>query len=64
MKEARKNGSKQKKWIKKRHSVIRAVAGVLMKPVLKHKYHIKIEKFDEKPQRQYLILFNHQTPAD
>ena len=64
MKETRKNGSKQKKWIKKRHSVIRVIAGALMKPVLKHKYHINIEKFDEKPQRQYLILFNHQTPAD
>ncbi len=64
MKEARKNGSKQKKWIRKRHSVIRAIAGALMKPFLKHKYHIKIDKFPEKPQRQYLILFNHQTPSD
>ena len=61
------NTTKKKKkepWIKKRHAIIGAVAGAILKPYVKHKYNIEIEKFKEQGDRQYLILSNHQTGFD
>lgn len=55
---------KDKKWIKVRHLVARNIICVLLKPYTALKYGIKIEKFREQGDRQYLILLNHQTPFD
>lgn len=55
---------KDKKWIKARHLVARNIICVLLKPYTALKYGIKIEKFREQGDRQYLILLNHQTPFD
>lgn len=53
-----------KKWIKFRHKVITALAYVVLYPIAKFKYNIKIEKFGGDRKRAYLILLNHQTPFD
>ncbi len=55
---------KKTKWIKKRHKLIRDVAGCVLSPFVKLKYNAKIIKYKEKKQRQYLVLYNHQTAFD
>jgi 1-acyl-sn-glycerol-3-phosphate acyltransferase len=56
--------AKRKKWIKPRHSIIQAIAKVILTPVCKIKYGITVEKFKEQEDRPYLILYNHQTAFD
>lgn len=59
--------SKKKKrdpWLKPRHAVITNLAKLVLKPYIKHKYGIKMEKFKDQGDRQYLILANHQTGFD
>ena len=53
-----------KKWVRVRHKIIVNIAKVVLKPYIKTKYNVKIEKFKEQGNRQYLILFNHQTAFD
>ena len=61
-----KSNKKKKKepWIKKRHAIITAAAKILLKPYIKAKYGITMEKFKEHGDRQYLIIANHQTGFD
>ena len=63
---ATKTNKKKKKepWIKKRHAIITAIAGAVLRPYIKCKYNIKVDKFKEQGDRQYLILSNHQTGFD
>ncbi len=56
--------AKKKKWIKFRHKVIVNIARCILKPIVRTKYHAKIEKFKEEGKRQYLVMFNHQTAFD
>ena len=56
--------AKREKWIKPRHKIIQALAKIILHPVCKLKYGIKIEKFKEQEDRPYLILYNHQTAFD
>ena len=61
------NKTKKKKkepWIKKRHALITFLAKGVAYPFVVNKYGIKIEKFKEQGDRQYLILANHQTGFD
>ncbi len=60
------NKQKKKKepWQKPRHAVITNLAKLVLKPYIVHKYGIKMEKFKEQGDRQYLILSNHQTGFD
>lgn len=53
-----------KKWIKYRHRVIINIARVILGPITRIKYHVKIQKFKESKKRQFLVLFNHQTAYD
>ena len=55
---------KQKKWLKFRHRVVRALLESAFHVYCKFKYGIKIEKFGEQKKTPYLILFNHQTAFD
>ena len=64
MEQAKRKKKKKEPWIKKRHAFIAAAAGVVLRPIVYGKYHIKIEKFKEQGNRQYLILANHQTGFD
>lgn len=54
----------KKKWIKYRHKIVRNILFAIIYPYARIKYRIKIEHFKEKEQRQYLILYNHQTAFD
>lgn len=55
---------KKTKWIKKRHKFIRTVAGWVLYPFVKFKYNVDIIRYKDAPNRQYLILYNHQTAFD
>jgi len=59
-----KKKKKKKKWTKARHKIIQHVLFWFLKPYCKLKYGIKIEKFKEKKNGPYLILYNHQTAFD
>ena len=51
-------------WIKFRHKIIRDLAYAVLVPYSKIKNGIKVEKFKDNPERQYLVVFNHQTAFD
>ena len=55
--------NKRKKWILPRHNFGKFVVGCYAYPKMKLKYGIKIEPFKD-ANRQYLILYNHQTAHD
>lgn len=55
---------KQEKWIKARHHVVTAVARAVIAPYTRVKYGVHVEPFKEQKNRQYLVLYNHQTPFD
>ena len=55
---------KKKKWIRKRHLFVTRVVSFFLKPYVKFKYGLSIEKFKEQRKCPYLILLNHQTPFD
>ncbi len=52
---------KNNKWIRPRHKFARAIIYILIYPVVKLRYHIKIKK---QKTGQCLILSNHQTAFD
>ena len=55
---------KAKKCIQPRHKVVVPLLRTLFKPIALWMYHIKIDKFKEENNRQYLVLANHQTGFD
>ncbi len=55
---------KRKKWIRFRHGVVRNIVIPIIHAYCRWKYGVKIEKFREQGDRQYLILMNHQTVFD
>ena len=55
---------KKKPWIRFRHRVVRNVLFPTLGTYSRLTYGIHIEKFREQGDRQYLILFNHQTAFD
>ncbi len=59
-----KNNKNKKKWVRRRHRVVRNILICVLKPYSVLKYGIKVDKFKEQKDRPYLILYNHQTPFD
>ncbi|MBE7092239.1 MAG: 1-acyl-sn-glycerol-3-phosphate acyltransferase [Clostridiales bacterium] len=55
---------KKKKWIKKRHEIITKIAYYILYPYVKLKYNVDITRYKENQQKQYLVLYNHQTAFD
>ena len=51
-------------WIKPRHRFFRDLAYVCLAPVMRHRYGLELRPFTEQGGRQYVILYNHQTPMD
>lgn len=51
-------------WMKPRHTLVRNIAGPILCPFIKTKYHITIEKLEYIKGKSYLILSNHQTGFD
>ena len=56
--------NKQKSWVKFRHKVVYTLLRPLFAPYIIWKYGIKVERFKEENNRQYLIVMNHQTGFD
>lgn len=56
--------NKNKKWTRPRHTLVRNLLSITLGVYTKLRYRIKVEKHKEKEQRQYLILYNHQTAFD
>ncbi len=54
----------KKKWIKKRHTIVRNLLYWPLYAICHFKYGLKVEKFKGDTNRPYLILFNHQTAFD
>ncbi|MBR6736796.1 MAG: 1-acyl-sn-glycerol-3-phosphate acyltransferase [Clostridia bacterium] len=59
---ARKDNAK--KWVKPIHKFGKALVAFFVYPFIKLKYRATVEKFKEQNGRQYLVLYNHQTPFD
>lgn len=55
---------KQKKWIKKRHTIFKKIAYFFMRHYIKKKYGLEVEKFRGEKGKAYLFLSNHQTGFD
>ena len=55
---------KQETWIKPRHRVITALVRPFLGTYCRWKYGVTVEPFREQGDRQYLVLFNHQTAFD
>lgn len=62
--EKNKKTKKRKPWANPRHAIITAIAGAILKPYSEINYGIKVDKFKEQGNRQYLVLANHQTGFD
>ncbi|MBQ9495733.1 MAG: 1-acyl-sn-glycerol-3-phosphate acyltransferase [Treponema sp.] len=59
-----KNIVRKKQWVKFRHRIWRNIAYCVLYPYARIRYGLHCEKFREQGNRQYLILYNHQTPFD
>lgn len=55
---------KKNQWIRFRHRVVRNLAYGVMVWYTRLRFGVKIEKFKEQGDRQYLIIMNHQTVFD
>lgn len=55
---------KREPWIKKRHLIITEIVRPILVPYIKWKYGIKMERFAEQGDRNYIVLANHQTGFD
>lgn len=55
---------RKKKWVRFRHLFFRNILSLFLGPYCRIKYGIKIEKFKPQKNKQYLILYNHQTAFD
>lgn len=56
--------NKKKKWVRLRHKIVRALAYGVLVPFSTIRYGLKVKRMKEGRDRQYLILYNHQTPFD
>ncbi len=54
----------KKKWIRLRHKIVRSIAYAILYPYSVIRYGINIKRLKEGRDRQYLILYNHQTAFD
>ncbi len=54
----------KKKWIRKRHLVVRHTLGIFFRAYSRIRYGARIRRFKEEGKRPYLVLFNHQTAFD
>ena len=54
----------KKKWVRLRHKIVRNVACGILFPFSVIRYRLKVKRMREGRDRQYLILYNHQTPFD
>ena len=60
----KKSKSKKSKWIKPHHQIVRDLVNLVLYPYSRIKYGLRVEKLKEGRDRQYLVLYNHQTAFD
>lgn len=56
--------NKKKKWIHLRHKIVRALAYAVLYPYSVIRYGLSVKRLKNGRDRQYLILYNHQTAFD
>lgn len=59
-----KNRKKNKRWVLPRHKILLKIVNFFYGKHVIRKYNIDITPFTERGDRNYLVLFNHQTAAD
>ena len=59
-----KKKTKQKKWLKFRHRVVRNILFATLGVFVRLRYRVRIKRFREQEKRPYLVLMNHQTAFD
>ncbi len=64
VKKTKNRKNKKKKWTRPRHAVITRLAYAVLAPYCRWKYGVAVEKFAAQGDRQYLVVFNHQTAFD
>ena len=55
---------KQKPWIRFRHRVVTRLVRPFLSPYVRMSYGVKVDVFRQQRDRQFLVLFNHQTSFD
>lgn len=55
---------RKKKWVRFRHKVVKWLLRGIFGLACRIRYHVKLTPFREQKGKQFLILFNHQTPFD
>lgn len=55
---------KQKKWTHPRHGVIMEIIRFFLAPYCRWRYGVTVDPFVNQGDRNYLVLYNHQTPFD
>ena len=53
-----------KRWTRRRHNIVRNLVNLFLYPYSRIKYGLRVEKLKEGRDRQYLVLYNHQTAFD
>ena len=64
MEKAKNKKKKAKRWLKFRHRVVKKLLRICFGWFCEARYRVKIKPLGEKKERQYLILYNHQTAFD
>ena len=55
---------KREAWIKPRHKIIVALLRPIVSLIAKLNYHVRIDRFTQEGDRNWLVLANHQTDFD
>ena len=55
---------KAQTWIKPRHKVVRDIANATLGVWVRLRYRAKVDHIKDSKGKQYLLLYNHQTPMD
>ncbi|MBQ3864743.1 MAG: 1-acyl-sn-glycerol-3-phosphate acyltransferase [Clostridia bacterium] len=63
-KEGRSSKGRKKPWIRRQYRILLRIFGPLIGLIMRWKYRVTAEKFPAQKKRQFLILYNHQTPMD
>lgn len=64
IKQKKQGRAKQKKWLRPRHRVFTFLGRPVLAALSRLMYNIRIDRFREQGNRQYLVLMNHQTAFD
>ena len=55
---------KAQTWIKPRHKIVRDIANATLGVWVRLRYRAKVDHIKDSKGKQYLLLYNHQTPMD